>query len=87
MLHEEFDDQLFWGKEDWEVDDSLACVLDLIERDEYDTVKELENQFDSVWIDVSGVSFVQTCIIHLSSSSSSFVYRQVQKSHRVNSDR
>ena len=53
VLHEEFDDELFWGKEDWEVrDDSLACVLDLIERDEYDTVKELENQFDSVWIDV-----------------------------------
>jgi len=59
---EEFDNELFLEKEDWEVeDDSLACVLNLIEIDEYDTVKELENQFDSVWIDVSYVSFVQTC--------------------------
>ena len=53
MLQEELDDELFWGKEDWDVgDDSLACVLNLIGKDEYDTVKELENQFDSVWINV-----------------------------------
>ena len=70
VLHQEIDDEFLWEKEDWEVEDeSLAYVLNLIERDEYDTVKELENHFDSVWMDVSCVSFVQSihlciCLLH-----------------------